>query len=112
MGVLNLPILIGCPQPSLNLLLNLLPFHYAANRWYRDSYSAGGKHQEQERRVREVAIMPTTQILVALRNNDSFWFVPGSHNRANSEEEEARFEEKRTGSEEKNIRTPIYNSND
>ena len=63
--------------------------------WHRDSYSAWDKDSPQEKRVREVKIMPATQILLALEDDESFWFVPGSHNRANTEEEEARFEEKR-----------------
>ena len=41
--------------------------------------------------------MPATQVLVALEDDASFWFVPGSHNRANTALEEARFEEGRTG---------------
>ena len=43
---------------------------------------------------------PATQILFAVEDDASFWFVPGSHNRANTAEEEARFEEERTASEE------------
>ena len=35
--------------------------------------------------------------MIALEEDASFWFVPRSHNRSNSEEEEKPFEEKRTG---------------
>ncbi len=68
--------------------------------WHRDSYFAWGKDSPFERKIREVERMRWTQILVTLRDDESFWFVPGSHNRANTEEEEARFEEERTGWEE------------
>lgn len=68
--------------------------------WHRDSYAAWGKDSPQEKRVRHIEKLPATQILLALEDDDCFWFVPRSHNRANTEEEEARFEEKRTGWEE------------
>ena len=68
--------------------------------WHRDSYFLWGKDSPMEKQVREDATVPSTQILVALEDDDSFWFVPGSHNRLNTAEEEARFEEERTCSEE------------
>ena len=69
-------------------------------RWHRDSYEAWGKDSPAEKRVRLMDKMPATQILLALEDDECFWFVPRSHNRANSAEEEARFVEQRTGSEE------------
>ncbi|MDP6506468.1 MAG: phytanoyl-CoA dioxygenase family protein [Planctomycetota bacterium] len=36
-------------------------------------------------------------IVLALQDDECLWAVPGSHDRPNTEEEEARFEEKRTG---------------
>ena len=68
--------------------------------WHRDSYFAWGKDSAFERQIREMKTFPVTQILLALEDDASFWFVPGSHNRANTEEEEARFEERRTASDE------------
>ena len=68
--------------------------------WHRDSYFAWGKDSALERQFREMKTFPATQILLALEEDASFWFVPGSHNRANTGEEEARFEETRTGSDE------------
>jgi ectoine hydroxylase-related dioxygenase (phytanoyl-CoA dioxygenase family) len=68
--------------------------------WHRDTYSAWGKDSPRELRVREIERMHTTQILLALHDDDCFWMVPRSHNRANTEEEETRFEDNRTGWEE------------
>ena len=65
--------------------------------WHRDSYAAWGKDSPEELRVRHMKKMPATQVLLALEDDASFWFVPGSHNRANTALEEARFEEGRTG---------------
>ncbi len=65
--------------------------------WHRDSYAAWGKDSPEELRVRHMESMPATQVLLALEDDPSFWFVPGSHNRANTALEEARFEEGRTG---------------
>ena len=65
--------------------------------WHRDSYAAWGKDSPEELRVRHMERMPATQVLLALEDDHSFWFVPGSHNRANTALEEARFEEGRTG---------------
>ena len=69
-------------------------------QWHRDSYFLWGKDSPMEKQVREESNAPSTQVLLALEDDDSFWFVPGSHNRANTEEEEARFVEERTNSEE------------
>ena len=71
-------------------------FDYQAS-WHRDSYAAWGKDSPAEKRVRLMDKMPATQILLALEDDECFWFVPRSHNRANSAEEEARFVEQRTG---------------
>jgi ectoine hydroxylase-related dioxygenase (phytanoyl-CoA dioxygenase family) len=68
--------------------------------WHRDSYFAWGKDSAFERQIREMKTYPATQILFAVEDDASFWFVPGSHNRANTAEEEARFEEERTASDE------------
>tara|TARA_Y100000588_G_C13942092_1_gene790469 strand:- start:163 stop:762 length:600 start_codon:yes stop_codon:yes gene_type:complete len=70
------------------------------SRWHRDSYAAWGKDSPEEKRVRHIEKLPTTQIMLALEDDDCFWFVPRSHNHANTEEEEARFAEERTGWEE------------
>ena len=61
--------------------------------WHRDSYFAWGKDSPTERRLREVERLPATQVLVALEDDASFWYVPGSHNRANTAEEEAGYDE-------------------
>ena len=74
-------------------------FDYRSS-WHRDSYAAWGKDSPEEKRVRLIDKMPATQILLALEDDECFWFVPRSHNRANSAEEEARFAEERTGFEE------------
>ncbi len=74
-------------------------FDYRSS-WHRDSYFAWGKDSPAERRIRKIEKLPVTQVLVALEDDASFWFVPGSHKRGNTEEEEARFEEGRTGWEE------------
>ena len=68
--------------------------------WHRDSYFAWGKDSAFERRIREMKTFPATQILLALEEDASFWFVPGSHNRANTGEEEARFAEGPTAGDE------------
>ena len=68
--------------------------------WHRDSYFAWGKDSAFERQIREMKTLPATQILLALEDDASFWFVPGSHNRANTEEEEARFGEGPTAGDE------------
>ena len=68
--------------------------------WHRDSYFAWGKDSATERQIRETKTFPATQILLALEEDGSFWFVPGSHNRANTEEEEARFGEGPTAGDE------------
>ena len=65
--------------------------------WHRDSYFAWGKDSPTERRLREVERLPATQVLVALEDDASFWYVPGSHNRANTAEEEAGYDEGITG---------------
>ncbi len=61
--------------------------------WHRDSYFAWGKDSPTERRLREVERLPATQVLVALEDDASFWYVPGSHNRANTAEEEEGYDE-------------------
>ena len=71
-------------------------FDYRTN-WHRDSYFAWGKDSPTERRLREIERLPATQVLVALEDDASFWYVPGSHSRANTREEEARYEEGITG---------------
>ena len=68
--------------------------------WHRDSYAAWGKDSEKERSVREHRVWPCTQVLLALQADACFWMVPGSHNRPNTVEEEARFENDRTSWEE------------
>ncbi|GEM_PF-1162545 len=68
--------------------------------WHRDSYFAWGKDSTYERKIRKWKTYPATQILVAIEDDASFWFVPGSHNRVNTEEEEARFGEGPTASDE------------
>ena len=68
--------------------------------WHRDSYFAWGKDSDYEKQIREMKTYPATQILIAVEDDASFWFVPGSHNRINTDEEEARFEEECTASEE------------
>lgn len=68
--------------------------------WHRDSYAAWGKDSEKERSVREHRVWPCTQVLLALQADACFWMVPGSHNRPNTVEEEARFEDDRTSWEE------------
>ena len=65
--------------------------------WHRDSYAAWGKDSPEELRVRHMDRMPATQVLLALRDDHFFWFVPGSHNRPNTAREEVRFEEGQTG---------------
>ena len=65
--------------------------------WHRDSYFAWGKDSPTERRLREIERLPATQVLVALEDDASFWYVPGSHNRANTAEEEAGYDEGITG---------------
>lgn len=65
--------------------------------WHRDSYAAWGKDSPEELRVRHMDRMPATQMLLALEDDHSFWFVPGSHNWSNTALEEARYEEGRTG---------------
>ena len=65
--------------------------------WHRDSYFAWGKDSPTERRLREVRRLPATQALVALEDDASFWYVPGSHNRANTAEEEEGYDEGITG---------------
>jgi hypothetical protein len=68
--------------------------------WHRDSYYLWGKDSAMEKQVREDVNAPSTQVLIALEDDDAFWFVPGSHNRANTVEEEAHFVEERTSSQE------------
>ena len=65
--------------------------------WHRDSYAAWGKDSEKERSVRERSTWPCTQVLLALRDDACLWVVPGSHNRSNTDEEEALFESGKTG---------------
>ena len=67
--------------------------------WHRDSYG-WGKDSEKERSIRERPVRAFTQVLLALQDDESFWMVPGSHNRPNTVEEEARFEKDKTGWEE------------
>ena len=68
--------------------------------WHRDSYAAWGKDSPEEMRVRELKHYKCIQVLLALRDDECFWFVPGSHNRPNTPDEEAHFNENRTGWEE------------
>ena len=83
--------LLGIAAFAMNADYDYLP------DWHRDSYAAWGKDSPEELRVRHMDRMPATQGLHALENDRSFWFVPGSHNRANTAGEEARFVEGKTG---------------
>ena len=65
--------------------------------WHRDSYFAWGKDSPTERRLREIERLPATQVLVALEDDASFWYVPGSHNRANTAGEEEGYDEALSG---------------
>ena len=65
-------------------------YDYLGTR-HRDSYAARGKDSEKERSVRECPVWPSTQVLLALRDDACLWVVPGSHNRTNTPEEESRF---------------------
>ena len=71
-------------------------YDYRPN-WHRDSYFAWGKDSPTERRLREIERLLATQVLVALEDDASFWYVPGSHSRANTAEEEAGYDEGITG---------------
>ncbi|MCY3738938.1 MAG: phytanoyl-CoA dioxygenase family protein [Gemmatimonadaceae bacterium] len=72
--------------------------------WHRDSYFAWGKDSPTERRLREVERLPATQVLVALEDDASFWYVPGSHNRANTAEEEEGYDEGISGWDAETVR--------
>jgi hypothetical protein len=71
-------------------------FNYCSD-WHRDSYYAWGKDSSTERAKRELHALSSVQIMLPLYDDDSFWITPGSHNRSNTPEEEAMFEEKRVG---------------
>ena len=72
--------------------------------WHRDSYFAWGKDSPTERRLREIERLPATQVLVALEDDASFWYVPGSHNRANTAEEEEGYDEALSGWDAETVR--------
>lgn len=65
--------------------------------WHRDSYAAWGKDSVKEQSIRERSTWPCTQVLLALHDDACLWVVPGSHNRSNTDEEEALFESGKTG---------------
>ena len=78
-------------------------FDYRSS-WHRDSYFAWGKDSPTERRLREIERLPATQVLVALEDDASFWYVPGSHNRANTAEEEEGYDEALSGWDAETVR--------
>ena len=76
------------------------PYYDYRGDWHRDSYYAWGKDSETELAHRLKEQFPTTQALVSLLDDLCLWLIPGSHNRENTVEEEARFNHKRVGPDE------------